>query len=149
MYRGLFKGKTIVEARRHPRLPLKLDLKYRVLIRGKTVQFESSRSLAQDLGAKGVALRSRRDLKEGQLLTMMLYLPPDRRRKPGGETVANPETECQKVNILARVAWSKKTDKGEYLIGAEFLDIDPEHRKILKKFLVDYQLDDIHSVLYT
>ncbi|MEW6515471.1 MAG: PilZ domain-containing protein [candidate division FCPU426 bacterium] len=140
---------VVVESRRYPRIPLRMKLKYRILIRGEKSRFEVSHSLADDLGAKGLAMSSQSPLQGGQLLTLTLFLPPESKRRELVDASVFKEDECNLVSILARVAWSKPRGEGRYAVGVEFLDLEPSSRKLLKQFLVDFELDDMNSPLYT
>ncbi len=149
MFKRRFKGEVIVEARRHPRIPLKIKLKYRILIQGETARLEVSHSLADDFGARGLAMRSSHVLKKGQLLTINLFIPPEEKRDEIKSPSQLKEEECIAINILARVAWFKTVGGDKYQVGVEFLDLEPKDRTILKHFLADYKLDDMNSPLYT
>lgn len=140
---------VIVEARRYPRIPLKMKLKYRILIRGEKARFEVSHGLADDLGAKGLAMSSLHPLESGQLLTLTLFLPPEAKRRELVDASVFREEDCDHISVLARVAWSKPRGEGRYAVGVEFLDLEPSDRKVLKRFLVDFELDDMNSPLYT
>ncbi len=148
MIEHLFQGETAAEARRFPRIPLRMNLQYRVLVKGEAPTFHSSRSLAEDLGAKGLAMRSRHELAPGQLLTVVLFLPPEEKRRDLIDASIYPEAECQKVNILARAAWCKAVGEGRFMVGVEFLDLEPQDRQELKRFLADYELVDMDSPLF-
>ncbi len=146
--RKILKGEMVVEARRYPRIPLKMKIKYRILIHGQKARFEFSHSLADDLGAKGLAMSSQYPLESGQLLTLTLFLPPQSKRRELVDASVFKEEECDQISVLARVAWSKPRDKGRHAVGVEFLDLEPSDRKTLKRFLVDFELDDMNSPLY-
>lgn len=149
MFKRRFKGEVMVEARQYPRIPLKMKLKYRILIQGETARLEVSHSLAEDFGARGLAMRSSHALKKGQLITLNLFIPPEDKRKKIKKPTQLKEEECLAVNILARVAWTKPSGGDKYQVGVEFLDLEPQDRTILKRFLADYKLDDMNSPLYT
>jgi c-di-GMP-binding flagellar brake protein YcgR len=149
MIRHSFQGETTAESRRYPRIPLRINLQYRVLVKGKPKTFHSSRSLAEDFGAKGLAMRSRHQLEPGQLLTMLLFIPPEDKRKDLIDASIYPEAECLKISVLARAAWCKTVGEDRFMVGVEFLDLESQDRDQLKCFLIDYELDDMNSPLYT
>jgi c-di-GMP-binding flagellar brake protein YcgR len=142
-----FRAQTHAENRRYPRLNFKLWVHFRCLSKGEVS--EPLESLAEDLGTQGMAMRSDHPLRVGQLLRTTLYVPPESRRKSAEETPIYEETDCLPVEILARVVWCNPLESGEYMLGIQFLDPNPAHRNRLKSFLVDYELDDPNSALYT
>jgi c-di-GMP-binding flagellar brake protein YcgR len=141
-----FKGQTQAENRRYPRIHLKLWVHFKCLDKG--VSALDLESLAEDLGAGGMAMRSDRDLKPGQLLMLTLYLPPASKRE-SVETLIYSEKESLPVAVLSRVVWSAAAADGEFLVGVQFLDLEAKDRRTLKTFLVDYNLDQPDSKLYT
>jgi len=46
------------------------------------------------------------------------------------------------------VAWCGGKGKKQHQLGLQFLDLNREHRKVLKAFLVEYGLDHPNSNLY-
>jgi hypothetical protein len=149
MSREVFRGSTKAENRRYPRMRLKLPVQYKRLKKGEVSGPQASR--AEDLGARGIAMRSDHPMRLGQLLMLTLYLPPEKQRnlvKEGAETALS-EKECEPVDVLSRVAWCAPFNEKEYMLGVEFLDPDPQHRSRLKEFLVEFDLDKPDSSLYT
>jgi c-di-GMP-binding flagellar brake protein YcgR len=143
----VYKAETNAENRRFPRLQLKLWVHYQLLRQGEVSTQQES--LAQDLGARGMAIRSDHAVRVGQLLKTTLYLPPeDNRRRPDKLPIYS-EKESLPVDILARVVWCQRAENQEYMLGIEFLDPEPAHRSRLKAFLIDYKLDQPDSALYT
>lgn len=142
-----FKGQTRAENRRHPRVQLKLWVHYRLMRQG-TVSAPLE-SLAEDLGTRGTAIRSDHPERVGQLLVVTLYLPLEQKRKSPAETPVYSEDESLPVEILSRVVWCKQLETREYMLGIEFLDPKPGHRNRLKSFLIDYNLDQPDTTLYT
>ncbi len=146
MYARVYKGKTYAEHRRFPRMKFKLWVHFKCLERGGSSL--SLESLAEDLGAGGMAMRSDHQLKGGQLLMLTLFLPPEDKRVDGEEMLIYSEKECMPVDVLARVAWCEPRAE-EFMLGLQFLDLDQANRTKLKAFLVDYNLDRPDSALYT
>jgi hypothetical protein len=141
-----YTGQTRAENRRSPRIHLKLWVHFKCLDKGMSpLDLES---LAEDLGAGGMAIRSDRDLKPGQLLMLTLYLPPVGKRESEA-TLIYSEKESLPVPILSRVVWCTATTDREFLAGIQFLDLESKDRGTLKSFLVDYSLDQPDSQLYT
>lgn len=141
-----FRGGVESERRRYPRIPIKLEVQFKCVGKGKV--YNSHVHWAEDLGAGGLALRSRRLLKVGQMLLVTLFLPPaggrEKRRIQEPVTAKNGVA----VSVLSRVAWNSSRPDGSYLLGIQFLDLDRNERKLLKGFLVEYQLDSPDSPLY-
>jgi len=145
---GYYRGSVGAENRRYPRVRLKLWVKYKRLRKGEVTGPHESR--AEDLGARGLAMRSAYPMKLGQLLMLTLYLPPENKRPVAGDEVgAFTEAECLPVDILARVVWCAPRDEKEFMLGIQFLDPDPGHRSRLKSLLIEYNLDQPDSALYT
>ncbi|MEW6516464.1 MAG: PilZ domain-containing protein [candidate division FCPU426 bacterium] len=144
---AVFNGETGAERRKFVRRPIKLKVTYRCLERDHVSTVRSD--LAEDLGAGGLLLRTHQPLKADQVLMLTLFLPPQDRRQPAMEHLTCPEEECQRVEILSRVAWSAAAPSNGFLAGVQFLDLEQNHRKWLKEFLVEFQLDQPNSQLYT
>lgn len=142
----IHRGETQAEHRRYPRLRLKLWVHYQCLERG-TVSHRLE-SLAEDLGAGGLAMRSDRALGSGQLVLATLFLPPAELRAGEENTPIVEEKDCVPIPVLCRVVWSAPRED-QYMNGLQFLDLQPQHRKLLKAFLVDFDLDQPESDLYT
>jgi c-di-GMP-binding flagellar brake protein YcgR len=141
-----YTGQTRAENRRYPRIQIKLWVHFKCLDKGeRDVDLES---LAEDLGAGGMAMRSDRDLKPGQRLKLTLYLPPVGKRESGA-TLIYSEKESLPVSILSRVVWCAATADREFMAGVQFLELESKDRTTLKTFLVDYNLDQPDSNLYT
>ncbi len=143
-----FTGQAGAENRRYPRLKLKLWVHYRPLKQGESAAGPLE-SLAEDVGARGTAVRSSHAMRIGQLLMVTLYLPPENKRGEADTLPIFAEKDCLPVDILSRVVWCRAKDEHEFLLGIQFLDPDPSHRRRLKDFLVDYNLDKPESALYT
>ncbi len=140
-----YKGQTRAEHRRYPRIQMKLWVHFKCLDKGTISQ--DLESLAEDLGAGGMAMRSDRKLQMGQLLMLTLYLPPEGKRE-SSDTLIYSEKDSVPISILSRVVWCSAAADQEYLLGVQFLDLDRQDRKSLKAFLVDYDLDKPDSKLY-
>jgi len=143
------RGEIKAEFRRYPRVPLKVRVSYQFRKKGEPEKVVASRSLAEDLGTQGLAMRSHQDMRVGQILTLTMFIPPPARREDLSDARVVPVHECLPVAILARAVWCKRLEEQKYLIGIQFLDIEPQDRHALKSFLVDYRLDDQDSPLYT
>jgi c-di-GMP-binding flagellar brake protein YcgR len=143
----VFSGETSAERRKFVRRAIKLKVTYRCLERDRVSAMRSD--LVEDVGAGGLLLRTHQPLKADQVLMLTLFLPPPERRQPTMESLACPEEECLQVEILSRVAWSTSAPGNGFLAGVQFLDLDQSHRKWLKEFLVEFQLDQPNSPLYT
>jgi len=142
-----FKGETRAERRRYERKPIKLPLSYRCLDKGSVS--EPQADLARDLGAGGLMMHSHQSLRKDQILMLTLFLPPVDKREEGMATEMFSEEESIGIEIVSRVAWSAPAADGGYVIGVQFLDLEPNNRKWLKEFLVDFKLDQPGSSLYT
>ena len=142
----VYKAKTHAENRRFPRIQLKLWVHYQLLHQGNFS--EPQESIARDLGARGMAIRSDHPLRIGQLLQTTLYLPLEENRCRPDKTPIYSENESLPVDIFSRVVWCQPAENQEYMLGIEFLDPKPSHRDRLKTFLIDYKLDQPDSALY-
>jgi c-di-GMP-binding flagellar brake protein YcgR len=147
MSQEVYRSYIRAENRRYPRIRLKLWVQYKRLKKGEESGMHES--LAEDLGARGMAMRSDHPMRLGQLLMLTLFLPPEGRREDADQEPVFDERDCVPVDILSRVAWCKPFNDQEYMLGVEFMDPDPSHRSRLKSFLVDYNLDQPNSALYT
>lgn len=134
------------ERRRFERIPLNLKISFRCL--DKDYISDIKDDLAEDLGAGGVAIRSMYEMKQGQLLMLSLHLPSEDMEEENAKNDDDHESE-KVVNIFSTVAWCKLMKTGEFMIGVQFLDLDPDERMDLKEFLVEYKLDQPDSSLYT
>lgn len=143
----VFNGETGAERRRYARRPIRLKVVYRCLERDRVSAVRSD--LVEDVGAGGLLLRAHQPLKPDQVLMLTLFIPPPERRQAAGDTQLCPDEECQQVEILCRVAWSAPTPGNGFLAGVQFLDLEQSHRRWLKEFLVEFQLDQPNSPLYT
>lgn len=143
IYRGIIKA----ENRRHPRVKLKLTVRYKRLKKGEVTGPHAGQ--AEDFGARGIAMRSMHPMRLGQLLMLTIYLPAESERRLEKEERQAREENTLPVDILSRVAWCAPYDDKEYMLGVEFLDPDPAHRSRLKAFLIEYNLDQPDSALYT
>jgi len=137
-----YQGETTAERRRYVRKAMQLKVQFRFM--EKDVVSKPQTDLLEDLGAGGLAMVTKQSLRKGQLLMISLELP------------ANNDEQCReiisgksKVSILSRVAWVKPNQNGSYTIGVEFLDLEPGERQLLKAFLIEYELDQPDSELYT
>lgn len=136
----VYQGKTNAERRRFERKEMSLNLQFRCLAKDNISDIKSD--LAEDLGAGGLAMRSDKELNIDQLLMVTITLPVDENDRKKVE-------EQSEVSVLSRVAWTKPAKDSGYIIGIQFLDLEPTERQILKSFLVEYQLDRPDSSLYT
>lgn len=136
-----FHGEAFAEKRRYKRKQMKLALQFQCIDKNKVSQ--PKRDLAEDLGAGGLAMISQTNLAKNQLLMMTIFLPD---QEEDGSSEKNNWTT---ITVLSRVAWSRAQADGAYMIGVEFLDLEPGERQILKTFLIDYELDQADSELYT
>lgn len=143
----VFHGETGAERRRYARRPIKLKVTYRCLERDRVSGVRSD--LAEDMGAGGLLLRAHQPLKPDQVLMLTLFIPPQERRQAAADNLMCSDEECQQVEILSRVAWSASAPGNGFLAGVQFLDLDQSHRRWLKEFLVEFQLDQPNSPLYT
>ncbi len=143
---NLFRAETNVEHRKSPRKQFKLRIHFKCLQKGDVSR--ALDSLAEDLGAGGMAMNIGHEIEGNQLLMITLFLPKVEHRN---EIIDKPvflEKECDSVAILSRVVWCAKRRDNEYIAGVEFLDLKREHRNIFKKFLIDFDLDKPDSKLY-
>ncbi len=138
---SVYEAKTKAERRRYERRAMHLKLRFQCLDKDYVSPIQND--LAEDLGAGGLAMMSDRDLKPGQLLMLTLMLP-DKEDLDRGRL-----TESAEVNLLSRVAWSKPASQGGFVIGIQFLDLEPAERQLLKAFLVEFELDQPDSGMYT
>lgn len=137
---GSNQGDVIVENRKYPRSRFRLTLRLAPLEPGKLPK--PVKSLAADVGAGGMSIHCEQAFADGQLLTVLLYLPPLDYNHPPVEPPACRENECLAVTILARVAWCQSVGEGRFKLGLAFMDIERRRRKQLKHFLVEYELDE-------
>ncbi len=133
----VYEGKTKAERRRFERRAIHLKLRFQCLDKDHVSGVHND--LAEDLGAGGLAMVSSQELQTGQLLMLTLLLP-GKEGTPAGSS---------EVNVLSRVAWSKPAHQGGYLMGIQFLDLEPAERQLLKSFLVEFELDQPDSAMYT
>lgn len=146
MAEEIYRSTIKAENRRYPRVRFKLLVKFKRLKKGEVSQPEAAQ--AEDLGARGIAMRSAHPMRLGQLLMVTLMIPAENKRDKVSEAEPLLEKECMPVDVLSRVAWCRPYDDKEYMLGVEFLDPDPHHRSRLKAFLVDFNLDQPNSALY-
>lgn len=133
-------GDVEVENRKYPRSRFRLGLRLAPLEPGKLPK--PVRSLAADVGAGGMAIHSEHAYSPRQLLTVILYLPSMDYNHPPLEPPEYCEAECVPVTLLCRVVWCRREGERGYKLGLAFMDIERQHRKLLKHFLVEYELDE-------
>lgn len=136
-----YQGETRAERRRYVRKSMNLKVQFRFMERD-LVSNPQTDSL-EDLGAGGLAMVTKQSLRQGQLLMISLQLPS------GDEHYHEVLSGASRVSILSRVAWVKPNQDGSYTVGVQFLDLEPGERQLLKAFLVEYELDQPDSELYT
>jgi Tfp pilus assembly protein PilZ len=105
---------TAAERRRRIRVPLQQTIrhsKYQVL---GTPVFEETSSI--DLSSGGISFETAQDYKKGTLVLLEV------------------EIENEVVMLLVCVAWIKP-HMGRFMIGAELIAIDPEHKKTMQGHL--------------
>ncbi len=141
-----FNAETRAEHRRYPRTLIKLRVHYKCLQKGDVSR--ALDSLAEDLGAGGMAMRMGQKLEPGQLLMVAVFLPKTDKRAEIIDTPVFLEKDCITVSILSRVVWCTMKKDHEYIAGIEFWDLNREHRKQFKDFLIDFNLDKPDSDLY-
>ncbi|MEW6515912.1 MAG: PilZ domain-containing protein [candidate division FCPU426 bacterium] len=135
------RGDVEVENRKYPRHRFKLRLRMAPLKSGELPK--PVKSLALDVGAGGMAIHSRNEYVPDQLLTVILYLPQFQYAHPPAEQPREYcETECLPITILCRVVWCRRVGETQYKIGLAFIDIERQRRKLLKHFLVEYEMDE-------
>jgi hypothetical protein len=143
-----FKGSTQAEHRRFPRAKIKLWVHFKLLDQENSQT--DLESMSEDFGAGGIAMRSDHDLEPGQHLMLMIYLPKKEYRVPSDlDMLIFPEEECLPVTVLSRVVWVKELEDHEFIMGVKFLAPDQQQLKLLKEFLVDFNLDNPDSKLFT
>lgn len=146
MAEQVFKGETGAERRRFPRKPLRLRVQFRCLDVDEVSPVEHN--LANDLGAGGLAMRTERPLPEDQLLMLSLFLPVPEQSPADREQMDLTRAESLSVDILSRVAWCASSKEGEFVAGVQFLDLDRDGRKLLKRFLAEYRLYQPESTIH-
>jgi c-di-GMP-binding flagellar brake protein YcgR len=134
------RGDLTVENRKYPRSRFLLGLRLAPLEPGKLPK--PIRTLAADVGAGGMSIHSEKEFTADQLLTVILYLPPLDYNHPPTELPEYCESDCVPVTILCRVVWCRREGERRYKLGLAFMDIEQRHRKFLKHFLVEYELDE-------
>ncbi|MBN1594690.1 hypothetical protein JW933_02075, partial [candidate division FCPU426 bacterium] len=91
MTANMFKGETHAERRKYQRKPIKLHVSYRCLEKGGVSAPQAD--LAEDLGAGGLLMHSVQALPIGQIVMLVLFLPPVEKRQDGVATEECAEEE--------------------------------------------------------
>ncbi len=118
------------ERRRHPRLPIRVDVHCNSFQEGKVFLRVSSQS--DDLGAGGLSLTANQPVPPGLKMLVSFFLP-----FKGGEASPEP-VQSLPVIARARVAWCLLMDRN-YRLGLEFKEINPYSRDLFQTFLATYQ----------
>ena len=104
------------ERRQRVRIPVESQIRhsqYQVL--GTPIFEENS---AIDLSASGVAFRTKREYKKGNLVLLEV------------------QVESEPLKLLVCVAWTKpKSKDGTYEVGAELIAVDPVHKRKMQTHL--------------
>ena len=101
---------TPVERRRQPRLNFTEPVQFRNLLKADSLFYGS---LARDLSAGGLRIRSHTPMAKGDRILLLVDLPDFRRL----------------VRAIARVAWQSQLPlEAGYETGLQFIEIEPEDR---------------------
>ncbi len=136
---------TFMERRKHPRLPVKIDVHFHAL--GSLEEFAVQKSESLNIGAGGVALRSAIKVEAGKKMMLTLFIPPEHKRAQLGHMARCPEEECMEINIQAKVVWVSPFLGDKYLLGVQFLQISQDDQAYLKTFLEDYKLPEPNPLI--
>jgi hypothetical protein len=118
------------DRRRHPRLPIRVDVHCNSFQEGKVFLRVSSQS--EDLGVGGLSLTATQPVPPGLKMLVSFFLPFK------GETEDDEPVQSLPVIARARVAWCQLMDRN-YRLGLEFNDINPYSRDLFQSFLSTYQ----------
>ncbi|MBN1595449.1 PilZ domain-containing protein [candidate division FCPU426 bacterium] len=142
----LQKKEMPLERRRYRRVPFKMAVYFKSLNKGEVSR--STKSHSADFSAGGLAMHSQQKMRRGQMLMLNLFIPVHGRMKYSEGMLDYTKSRCQTTAILSRVAYCLKTTDA-YKLGVQFLDLEKNHRKLLKSFLVKCQLLKSTSRLYS
>jgi c-di-GMP-binding flagellar brake protein YcgR len=132
------KGKvTSQERRRYKRVLIKMAIRYKSIKKGEVSKTIKSHS--DDFSAGGLAMHTNQKMRRGQMLMLNLFIPVSGKMSKNDEVQDYTKSSCQTAGILARVAHCTKV-KENYSLGIQFLDLEKNHRKFLKTFLVKTKL---------
>ncbi|MCD4814244.1 PilZ domain-containing protein [bacterium] len=133
-------GEVKVENRKYPRINFKLAVHYAPVEKGAIPK--PVKSNAEDMGAGGMAMQSREFIEPGNYVTLNLYLPSFENLQFLDKFSDFPVNDCIAITILSKIVWCRKMKAEGYLVGIQFCDIDPQKKKLLKHFLVEYEMDE-------
>ena len=112
------------EKRKFARLPIRIFVKWRKSSLGE--QWESLDAI-RNISRGGICFATTHQLKKGDIVEIELKLPPKRIIKSQGKI-----TWVKEVNLY-------ELDKDlEFEVGVEFIDIKPEDREELSKFVLEH-----------
>ncbi|MCD4813596.1 PilZ domain-containing protein [bacterium] len=135
------------DRRQYRRVPLNMTVKYKSVKKGEISK--DWQSTSQDFSAGGLSMFCALKLRRGQLMMINLYVPKGRKKIDVRRPVNLLSTQSSQTAILSRVAYCKTTGRDRYQLGVEFLDLDKENRKLLKKFLIQSDLLKSSSRMYS
>lgn len=125
-----------------PRTKIQLPVHYKFMEDGEL--FHALESTSNDIGAMGLGAKCDRHLPCGQHLMMNLYIPAEIRRRDQGREFFY-ENECQPVLILGELVWCQQNVENDYFIGVKFHQIESEHKRRFKNFLISKNIYHYHS----
>ena len=128
-------GHARAERRRYPRLPIHIHVNFQPLSQPAAPGETESRS--ENLSLGGVAVNTVHALPIGQVVRIMLHIPArellrekERLTRPQGEEIIG-------ILVEGRVAWCASSGS-TYRIGLEFMNMEPDDRECLRRFLEEF-----------
>lgn len=134
------KGIVRAENRKYPRIHFKLKVHFSPVEKGELPK--PIRGKAEDMAAGGMAMQCLDYVEPGRYMTLNLYVPSVENLSVSEGTHDFSVKDCIPVTILSKVVWCRAMEPEGYRIGIQFCDIDQTKRKLLKHFLVEYELDE-------
>lgn len=128
--------KQTYDDRKYPRLNLELPIHYKFFEDGK--MFRALETVVENIGAMGLAAESDRSMHKGQHVMMTLFVPNDDVAHLLNESLD--EESCMPVFMLSKIVWCKREEMGKYSFGVEFVQIENEHKRRFKDFLMSNDL---------
>lgn len=113
------------ERRIYPRVKVGIGVRYKLCKKEEISVFQEGRT--KDISEGGIFLESRDKMQVGDKLELKLRLP----------------LTAHFIIVTGKVMWSKDAQKEQcYHCGISFVDIDPNDRKLIGKYIAEQQLKD-------
>jgi c-di-GMP-binding flagellar brake protein YcgR len=138
VFKKVYSADMQAERRKSPRIPLNIAVKYQCLPKDRMTM--PTDSLSENLGMGGLAMRVDHKLEPNDRISLVLYLPPADKRDDVQNYASYAKQDCLTVRIEARVAWCQPFAGNKFMLGIEFIQIDPEDMPEFRAFVKDYEL---------